>query len=274
MLIGWPEDVSGAGGEPERRRWIIELESSPVLRWAAGNGGIPDVRAKPSVWSVDSLESDHSGIRTQLNKLARERSEFLARASAQLDRELAPLAVLRHLRHGMVLELTGREARLIRGLAGISSIEPDHVEPLALRAGTELTGARASHSGLIGLPQGRGEGTVIGIIDTGIDWNHRAFDEGVGRWVFVLARATSTDIGDDLEVSDFRGFCPGCPSFAMSFDGNSDAVGQAQDAPHELRHPDQKHCVPALCSGHRVDVQSSSRRAHEAATRLTPACTG
>jgi len=71
----------------------------------------------------------------------------------------------------------------------------------------------------------RGGTTVIVTADGQFYVRYYFDDDGVGRWVFVSDAGASDEIGEALEVRDFRGFCPNCPPVPMSYDGNSTAVG-------------------------------------------------
>ena len=88
----------------------------------------------------------------------------------------------------------------------------------------EIDGSAVSYTGHWSSPP-LGGTTVIVTADGQFYVRYYFDDDGVGRWVFVSDPGASDDIGEALQVRDFRGFCPNCPPVPMSFDGNSTAVG-------------------------------------------------
>ena len=77
----------------------------------------------------------------------------------------------------MALQLTESEAQRVAGLAGVKRVQPDETRQLLTDAGPAWIGAGGIYDGSQtgGLPGTKGEGIVVGIIDTGINHDHPSF---------------------------------------------------------------------------------------------------
>ena len=107
---------------------------------------------------------------------------------------------------GIALRLTPAEANLVRSLAGVASIEQERMYTPDTYRGPTFIGAGSIWDGSA-VPGGvgtRGEGMVIGILDTGLDPNHPSYandaacGHGVGgapNKLLSLLDCSSTDPG-------------------------------------------------------------------------------
>lgn len=120
----------------------------------------------------------------------------LGDASARLGRPLAPTFVYRHALNGVTLDLSPAEARELATVPGIRSVTLPPRRFLQTDQGPQWINADEIWSGAAtGTPR-RGEGIVVGVIDTGINRGHTAFG----------ANGLSNPLGG------FRGYCAGTPS--------------------------------------------------------------
>ncbi|GAB4169657.1 MAG: S8 family serine peptidase [Wenzhouxiangellaceae bacterium] len=108
--------------------------------------------------------------------LDRRRAEVLNRAHGALGRELSPRAVFRHAFNGFSAELSEAEAARLAQLPGVRRVVRAGFQRVLLDAGPEWIEADRVWGGLDGSPATRGEGVVIGVIDTGINWENFFFD--------------------------------------------------------------------------------------------------
>lgn len=136
--------------------------------------------------------------------LMRTQSAHEVAIAAALGRQ--PLVTHHYLasRSGIAARLTEAEAERLRSLAGIVAVIPDRVEYLATFRTPAFIGADTIWDGsatpdLVGT---RGEGTIVGIIDTGITPNHPSFadsatcvDDGIGAKLLSYVDCTTTDVG-------------------------------------------------------------------------------
>lgn len=112
--------------------------------------------------------------------LRAQQSSFLSSASSQLGRTVAPFHPdfqFQHAFNGMVIELTDAEAQMLRSHPDVSLVEPEVEIPLDTDAGPALIGARTVWNGsnVPGNLATRGEGVVVGIIDSGLNIASEAF---------------------------------------------------------------------------------------------------
>jgi hypothetical protein len=110
--------------------------------------------------------------RAYVEQLRAAQDQFLASARSLLGREVAPIAPefrFQHAFNGMVLRLSGEEAARLGAHPAVALVEPYTEYPLDTDVGPALIGAPGIWSGANtpGAIQTRGEGVVIGIIDSG-----------------------------------------------------------------------------------------------------------
>lgn len=167
-------------------RWIIELADAPTLEFTGSNAALQrDGTAgasmleatAPSVTGVRRFDAGAEHVRAYESYLQQRQAEFIDRASAELGRKIAAEGRFRHVANGVVLSVSPAEAERLRGLPGVRDVHRERLYRLELSEGPELIGARAVAAGGNGLPAARGEGIVVGVIDSGINWSHRAFSD-------------------------------------------------------------------------------------------------
>lgn len=129
-------------------------------------------------------------------------TRFLEQAATQLNRPLDPLFQYQTAFNGLALQLTAAETAVLAQHPHVVRITPDQTYELLTDTGPGLIQAPAVWSG-IGDLQTRGEGIIIGIIDTGINAEHPAF----------------ADIGEDgfnhtnpFGPGNYKGACVQTPS--------------------------------------------------------------
>lgn len=120
---------------------------------------------------LDIASADVARYRSVLREL---RAEWLATASAAVGRKLVPLHETDLGVNGFVLRLDAQEAERLRSLPAVRMIEPSvQIEPLGDASAEWI---RAVPVWQTPPPVGnRGEGIVIGIIDSGIQASHPSF---------------------------------------------------------------------------------------------------
>src|SRR5699024_4524489 len=109
--------------------------------------------------------------------LGHEREQVLALAEDALGRPVAAERVYQHVFNGFEAHLDEVEAARVADLPGVRAVRPVLAHRMELDAGPEVIGATAVHAGLPGVAANGGEGVVIGIIDSGINWDHKYFSD-------------------------------------------------------------------------------------------------
>jgi len=167
--------------------WIVELHDSPTVQFkggvaqkvtAAGSARRKPMRATaPAVSGADRLRPDSPAVREYAAYLDRQRRQVLTRAETELDILIEPRFVYRHLRNGFAAAMSPKEARRLSSLPGVRSVQPDFIQRVHTDAGPAWVGAPDLWSGATGAPSPTlGEGAVLGVVDTGVNWDSIFFD--------------------------------------------------------------------------------------------------
>ena len=122
-------------------------------------------------------------------------------ASARIGRPLVAGFVYQHVLNAVTLKLSAAEASELATLPGVRAVTPEFKRYLQTDQGPRWLNADEIWTGAAtgGTPH-RGEGIVVGVIDTGINRTHTAF----------AANGLSNPLGG------FRGYCTGTPSACNS----------------------------------------------------------
>jgi hypothetical protein len=214
--------------------WIVELTDPPT---ATFRGGRPESALSlsgprvgfleptaPALTGADRLDVDAPAVRRYAAYLDEARGLVLERIQAEVGRDVRPRFVYRHLRNGFAARMSADEAERVAALPGVRAVRPDYLQRVHTDAGPEWIGAPSLWSGATGAPNPtRGEGTVLGVIDTGINWASIFFDTSQsGQTVtnprgefFGLCADGTLDVCNDkiIGIYDFtdegsRGFDP------------------------------------------------------------------
>ena len=120
----------------------------------------------------------------------------LAEAEQRLGRPLPPRYIYTHALNGMALDLTQAEASKLAAIPGVRSVTPDFKRYLQTDRGPQWIKADLVWNGTATGVANRGEGVVVGVIDSGINRTHAAF--------------AGTGISNPL--GGFRGYCASVPA--------------------------------------------------------------
>lgn len=111
-----------------------------------------------------------------LQQLDAARTRVLDAGSAELGRTLVPRAVYRYAGNGMALTLNDAEAARLAAVPGVLGVRRERIEHTLTDAGPEWIGAdKLWNAQVAGIAKTKGEGVVIGIVDTGINPTHPSF---------------------------------------------------------------------------------------------------
>lgn len=120
------------------------------------------------------LDVTTAASRGYLEFLRDRREARLAEAQARLGRALRPTHVYDVVLNGVALALDADEAARLAKLPGVRRVERERIERLHTDAGPGWILADQVWSGAAGVTT-RGEGVIVGVIDTGIHAAHPAF---------------------------------------------------------------------------------------------------
>ena len=187
-----------------RSVWIVHFDEEPLASFRGGAIGGSHAKmgalaaTSPAVTGEARLDVDSPASQAYRATLASLREERLAQASARIGRKLEPLFVYDVATNGMAVEMTEAEAQALARVDGVASLTPEFVRKPATDAGPQWIKANMLWGGPGGASGNRGEGKIVGVIDTGINPQHRSFsDTGIQnpRSGYLGLCATSTTAG-------------------------------------------------------------------------------
>jgi subtilisin family serine protease len=193
---------------PDLRRYVVELADPPLalydgrelsVRDASGATRLPATVLK----ATGELKLDRQSPRALAYlRFLKERHQALREeASRLLGRPVAAVYQYRNAINGMTLDLTEAEAEALGESPLVESIEADVRYELQSFAGPPWIGANDIWDGLAGFPEARGEDIVVGVIDSGVNWEHPSFsDSPVDGYDFVNPYGVYLGLCSDPEV--------------------------------------------------------------------------
>jgi subtilisin family serine protease len=174
---------TGSAGTDRLQRFIIVFQDAPLASFAGGQPPSASLLAdeeryeatSPSVTKARKLDVRSPRSRSYRRYLDKTHDAFRLEARVSLGRAIQPRKVYYNALNGMALDLTPAEAKALAQSPYVKSIRKDKRHRLETDAGPEWIGAGQIWNGDSGFPAIRGEGVVIGMIDSGINWDHPSF---------------------------------------------------------------------------------------------------
>lgn len=154
--------------------FIVRLADAPVAAYDGGEPGL--ARTRPDTARGQRLDPDSPAVRAYQRHLEQQRDRAVAAMERRIARDLDVLYVYDFVLNGFAAELTVEEARELAALPEVVDIEPDELLELHTDNGPGWIGAPAVWGAGDDPDVGtRGEGVVVGIIDTGINPSNPSF---------------------------------------------------------------------------------------------------
>jgi subtilisin family serine protease len=95
--------------------------------------------------------------------------------AAALGRSVAAQFTYRYAFNGFAAGLSESEANVVAGLPGVADVQPNFTREIVTDVGPQWIGAPAVWAGTAGPSATKGEGVVVGVIDTGVNHDHPSF---------------------------------------------------------------------------------------------------
>ncbi|MCH5378100.1 MAG: S8 family serine peptidase, partial [Planctomycetes bacterium] len=175
---------SAGNGSTEFRRYIVELQDPPLAVYDGGDlsvdgpsGPLRMAATAPESTGEKRLNARSPASRAYLAYLAERHAEAVSEIESVLGRKLVVPNRYGHVNNGFSVDLRSDEVEDVRRLPQVRSIEADRLYRVQTYAGPQWIGAASVWNGEAGYPEARGEGIVVGVIDTGINWDHPSFDD-------------------------------------------------------------------------------------------------
>ncbi|MCF6262049.1 MAG: S8 family serine peptidase [Xanthomonadales bacterium] len=162
--------------------YIVELNEPPLV-YFEGSEKLQSASLKGKHLSATSPRATGAKRLIVSTTAAREYINFLDQRFDELQNhikaETGHLITAKHryynLMNGFAANMDAATAAKVRKLPGVKSVTQDSLQQLHTYAGPEWIGARSIWDGEGNLPSTRGEGIIIGVIDTGINTLHPSF---------------------------------------------------------------------------------------------------
>lgn len=161
-------------------RYVVVLEQpSLVERMRATEKSLGLLQTEASILrdTDGRLELNSDRARAELSDLDQQFESFLGTINARLGRDLSPDLRYRMGLNGFAVELTAQEANSLAAMDGVRSVREEEFLKLQTDAGPRWVGAERVWQGAGDLTANRGAGVVVGVVDSGINWNHPSFQD-------------------------------------------------------------------------------------------------
>ncbi len=184
LLVPTQGEARPAADGAQERTYIVEFRDPAVAAYdgstlsAAAAGGVRRMAATaPGTTGLLKLDALAPASRNYRDYLDARHDDFIARASAALARVITPNRRYHFALNAMAVRLRPDEAEALSRLPSVKAIEADRLHRLHTDAGPEWIGAAAVWNGQTSQGAAQGEGVVVGVIDSGINWEHPSFQD-------------------------------------------------------------------------------------------------
>jgi len=164
------------------QRYIVELQDPPLAAYRGqklsvqGRDGRGSLAATArQITGESKLNMRSMEALTYLEFITERHAEFKAEASLRLGRTLSFVHQYRVVSNGMALDLSPAEAASLANSPLVKSLAPDTRSQLQTYAGPPWIGAENLWNGDAGFASKQGEGIIVGVIDSGVNWEHPSF---------------------------------------------------------------------------------------------------
>ncbi|MBP7798755.1 MAG: S8 family serine peptidase [Thermoanaerobaculaceae bacterium] len=198
-------------------RYIVILSDPAVPSYTGGIAGYP--ATNPATRGQTRLDAESVPSRAFAAYLKAEQDTFVASLRKTLGRSPQVVYQLQFALNAVIMVLDPAEAAQIAKLPGVASVERDEALPLATDVGPQWIGAPAIWNGTAtgGLPGTKGEGVIIGVLDTGINMDHPSF-AATGGDGYVHT--------NPFGAGNYKGWCnPSNPNYNPAYVCNAKLVG-------------------------------------------------
>jgi subtilisin family serine protease len=181
--------------QPSLAQWHRERVDSPAFspESISARGKAPSTR----------LNAKSADSQSYLRLLDEGFEAFRGDAVLALGRELKEQHRYRAALNGFSASMTAEEASRLSSLPQVKSVEPNRKHKLHTDAGPAWLKADDIWNGVGSIPARAGEGVVIGVIDTGINWDHISFSDpggNAGSHDFVNPYGSELGLCSEAEV--------------------------------------------------------------------------
>jgi hypothetical protein len=152
---------------------VVLFREAPL---ASYRGGLPGIAAAPRLTAKGGrIDTKSAAARSYVAYLQGRQRQYADQIGKSLGRPVRIARSMQHAVNGFITELSPAEAAKVRKQPGVALVEAYREYAADTDAGPTLIGAANLWSGVPGLPAAQGEGMVVAVLDTGINWGSPSF---------------------------------------------------------------------------------------------------
>jgi len=151
----------------EKEIYLVMLEGVPLAGYQGGVGSL--AATNPVATGAQKLDVKSPASVAYSNYLAQNREQVITAAEETLGRTIDPIYEYYVTNNGFAVRLTSKEAKIVAELPGVALVQKDREYELLTDVGPEWIGASSIWDGSATGVATKGEGIVVGVIDTGIN---------------------------------------------------------------------------------------------------------
>ena len=164
---------AGTGTAAAGDTYIVQLSDPPLASYTGGIAGL--AATNPAALGQVKLNPTSPASQAYLAHLDVRRQAVLSAMQLALGRGVATQFTYRYAYNGFAAALSASEAAAVAKLPGVAGVQKDFMRQPLTDAGPQWIGAPAVWAGSGGPAATKGEGVVVGVIDTGINFTHPSF---------------------------------------------------------------------------------------------------
>ncbi|MFK8031342.1 MAG: S8 family serine peptidase [Gammaproteobacteria bacterium] len=213
-LHGGLSSEQGHGKQGDTATYLVVLEEEALANYSGGKNNLAGTSIRATGGTKLNTRSD--AARAYVNHLRERQNDTISRIAGS-GKSAEPTHRYFYAVNGFSMRMSAEQAANARNVSGVRSVQRDVAYDIETDRGPQLIGAPTVWSGdATGIPA-KGEGMVVGILDSGINQGHPAFAEVGGDGYGANGEyADSNPYGagnfaggdrDDCSNEDFTGLC-------------------------------------------------------------------
>ena len=158
----------------EKYTYIIRLIDAPVAQYQGGIDNLQATALSHSSKSSTKLHMSSPSVKSYASYLKSKQSQFKLKASS-IGVRSESLYHYQYTFNGLALKMTQKQAQKLHQLPEVLSIERETMYELSTDVSQELIGSPKVWDGSATGIEAKGEGVIVGIIDSGVNTDHPSF---------------------------------------------------------------------------------------------------
>jgi hypothetical protein len=190
--------------------FIVVYKEKPLATYKGGNIGLPMPSKRMAANGKLRLDTKSTEARSYVGYLQQRQRKLEQQMSGMVGRTLAVRQRMQHAINAVVVDMTSDEAERVRKMSDVMLVEAYHEYKMDTDTGPALIGAPLIWNGM-NPGRYKGEGMVVGMIDSGINFGSPSFagTDPVDSYVHINPLGANTYLGTCITGGDDAGRCNG-----------------------------------------------------------------